>query len=329
MDRPGGSRGGFRTTSPEEYEQVHRILQSIKPIDSLDKEDELPLINAAKQGDQAAMQTLIQAYIAMILKIASERGSSTVPLPDRVQDGIEGLIDAVRRYNDPSGQTPLMAFAKWRVLMHVQREERSYRERPSDPDEGPELGDDEPEFASVESHADVRQGTVRRILEQLNEDEQIVLTALYLEPPPTASIEELAAVLNKTPEEVERIRGSGLAKARDLWVQPGSTTGGESLEYGTSQHGVFTVVPIADVKVGERIRQDFGRLSDLAESINRQGLLQPITLTKDGWLVAGHRRLLACRDILRWTEIPAHVMPWSSADEPRVVEEEVAHGVTA
>ena len=318
MERLGGLRGNFRTTSPEEYEQVRRILQSIRPTDSLDKEDELPLINAAKQGDQDAMQTLIRAYIAMILKIASERGSATVPLPDRVQDGIVGLMDAVQRYNDPTGQTPLMAFAKWRVLMHVQREERSYRERPSDPDEGPELGDEELAFASTESQEDVNRGSVQRILGMLTEAEQIVVTTLYLTPPPAPSLEELARILATTPEEVERIRVAALTKARTLWAQPEGLGGDADEEFfgGEIDHGTFRLMPIADIRVGERIRQDFGRLSDLAESIRRQGLLQPVTLTKDGWLVAGHRRLLACRDILRWSTIPAHIMPRRSDDIP-------------
>ena len=42
---------------------------------------------------------------------------------------------------------------------------------------------------------------------------------------------------------------------------------------------------VATITVGARHRSDLGDITTLAESIERQGLLQPITLTPDGVLV--------------------------------------------
>lgn len=67
-------------------------------------------------------------------------------------------------------------------------------------------------------------------------------------------------------------------------------------------------IPIAEVVIGDRLREDMGDLNLLAESIARLGLLQPIVLRPDKTLVAGARRLIACRDILHWTHIPARVV---------------------
>ena len=54
-------------------------------------------------------------------------------------------------------------------------------------------------------------------------------------------------------------------------------------------------VKIEDIKVKRRIRRDIGDISDLMDSINRFGLLNPITISPKMVLIAGFRRLEACR----------------------------------
>jgi len=46
---------------------------------------------------------------------------------------------------------------------------------------------------------------------------------------------------------------------------------------------------------GRRHREDYGDIDALVESITRDGLLQPITITPDGMLICGARRLAAIR----------------------------------
>jgi len=68
----------------------------------------------------------------------------------------------------------------------------------------------------------------------------------------------------------------------------------------------FTVA-IDDVVIGKRFRRNLGRLESLVCSIREIGLLHPIVVTADRRLVAGQRRLEACR-MLGWTDIPAKVV---------------------
>jgi ParB-like chromosome segregation protein Spo0J len=80
---------------------------------------------------------------------------------------------------------------------------------------------------------------------------------------------------------------------------------------------------IADIKVENRRREDFGDLEGLAASIGKYGLLQPPVVDFDGSvyrLVAGERRLRACRDILKWTEIPVRLYSELTEDERREIE---------
>lgn len=67
-------------------------------------------------------------------------------------------------------------------------------------------------------------------------------------------------------------------------------------------------VPISEIVIGERHRQDMGDLDALAASIRELGLLQPIGVTEENQLVFGARRVKACRDILNWTDIPARII---------------------
>jgi N6-adenosine-specific RNA methylase IME4/ParB-like chromosome segregation protein Spo0J len=69
----------------------------------------------------------------------------------------------------------------------------------------------------------------------------------------------------------------------------------------------LTMIPIADVRVGEG-RRPTRNVSELADSIKEIGLLNPITITPDGVLVAGNNRLEACKS-LGWEKIPALFMP--------------------
>lgn len=58
--------------------------------------------------------------------------------------------------------------------------------------------------------------------------------------------------------------------------------------------------------VGTRHRTDLGDLDALAASINRDGLLQPLTITIDGVLVCGARRLAAIK-MLGWRTVSVWV----------------------
>ena len=52
---------------------------------------------------------------------------------------------------------------------------------------------------------------------------------------------------------------------------------------------------VESIRVGRRHRTELGDIDELAASIERDGLLQPITVTPDGVLVCGARRLAAIK----------------------------------
>ncbi|GAB3767886.1 ParB N-terminal domain-containing protein [Microlunatus parietis] len=59
---------------------------------------------------------------------------------------------------------------------------------------------------------------------------------------------------------------------------------------------------VNSIRVGQRHRTELGNIDELASSIDRDGLLQPITITPDGVLVCGARRLAAIKT-LGWRKV--------------------------
>lgn len=64
--------------------------------------------------------------------------------------------------------------------------------------------------------------------------------------------------------------------------------------------------PISEITVEDRFREDLGDIEELANSILNKGLLQPITISTEGRLLAGGRRLKAAKTI-GMKEIPVIV----------------------
>lgn len=64
---------------------------------------------------------------------------------------------------------------------------------------------------------------------------------------------------------------------------------------------------VSDILVGDRDRQEFGDIDELAHSIENVGLLHPVVITEDAELVAGGRRLEAVKR-LGWEFVPVTVV---------------------
>lgn len=68
-----------------------------------------------------------------------------------------------------------------------------------------------------------------------------------------------------------------------------------------------------------RIRKDFGDIQSLADSIQELGLLSPIIINKDHTLLAGERRLEACK-LLGWTEVDVIIKDTDDAENELMIE---------
>ena len=77
---------------------------------------------------------------------------------------------------------------------------------------------------------------------------------------------------------------------------------------------------ITGIVVGERHRRDAGDLTQLMDSMKRVGLLQPVTITPDGYLICGYRRLEAAKQ-LGWSTLRVWVRSGISDELTRLLAE--------
>lgn len=85
--------------------------------------------------------------------------------------------------------------------------------------------------------------------------------------------------------------------------------------------GNFTTFPVSAIviKRDERQRRELKGIEELAESIHRIGLINPIVINPQGILVAGERRLTAIKS-LGWTDVPVQFTTDLSDYELAVIE---------
>ena len=85
----------------------------------LEKEEEKDLARRASDGDEAAEEKLITSHLGFVLNVARGYKRSGVPMSDLIQEGIVGLIHAVRKFN-PDLDTRLSTYAKWWIRASIQ-----------------------------------------------------------------------------------------------------------------------------------------------------------------------------------------------------------------
>jgi ParB family chromosome partitioning protein len=79
------------------------------------------------------------------------------------------------------------------------------------------------------------------------------------------------------------------------------------------------LLDIGKIKVTDRIRKDFGNIQELAEDIRENGLINPPVVTPENELIAGERRLRACKS-LGYQQIEVRVMSVKDSEHQLQIE---------
>lgn len=79
------------------------------------------------------------------------------------------------------------------------------------------------------------------------------------------------------------------------------------------------LIPIDKINVEDRIRKDYGNIAELAEDIRANGLINDIVINRDYKLLAGERRLRACK-YLGWDKVEVKMMDTRDAEHELNVE---------
>jgi DNA-directed RNA polymerase sigma subunit (sigma70/sigma32) len=115
-------------TSPRHDEDgrgnVHDDLQADRPLGALMRDartvgqlgpaDEAKLLLRAGLGDVPSQERLLAANLDKVVRLAGQRDGQGLSVPDLVQEGSIGLLEAIRTFAD-SGETDFASFAEARI----------------------------------------------------------------------------------------------------------------------------------------------------------------------------------------------------------------------
>ena len=85
----------------------------------LEKEEERELAVLAIKGDRAATDRLITSHFNYVVKLAKGYRRSGVPMSDLIQEGMVGLVQAVKKFN-PDKKVRLSTYAMWWIRASMQ-----------------------------------------------------------------------------------------------------------------------------------------------------------------------------------------------------------------
>ncbi|MBO33335.1 MAG: RNA polymerase factor sigma-32 [Rhodospirillaceae bacterium] len=85
----------------------------------LNQEEERRLACLAGKGDKEATDRLVTSHINYVIKIARGYRRSGVPMSDLIQEGMVGLMQAVKRFN-PDKDVRLSTYAMWWIRASIQ-----------------------------------------------------------------------------------------------------------------------------------------------------------------------------------------------------------------
>ncbi len=85
----------------------------------LGREEEKELARRAEGGDAAAAEKLITSHLGFVVNVAKGYRRSGVPMSDLVQEGVVGLVQAVKKFN-PDMDARLSTYARWWIRASIQ-----------------------------------------------------------------------------------------------------------------------------------------------------------------------------------------------------------------
>jgi RNA polymerase primary sigma factor len=93
---------------------LHELLREARLTPALVPGEQEKLLERAALGDVSSQERLVAVNLTMVIRLALERGKQALSVPDLVQEGSIGLVEAVRAYAD-SGESDFTRFAEGKV----------------------------------------------------------------------------------------------------------------------------------------------------------------------------------------------------------------------
>jgi len=104
--------------SDEDADALRELIREARSLRPLQPGEEDQLLRRAGDGDEASQERLVAAYLPMVVRLAAARSDEGLSVPDLVQEGSIGFIEAMRTFA-ASGEPDFAPFAEARVAAQL------------------------------------------------------------------------------------------------------------------------------------------------------------------------------------------------------------------
>jgi RNA polymerase primary sigma factor len=97
---------------------LEKYFNDISRIEMLTPDEEVMLARRIKQGDQQALERMVEANLRFVVSVAKQYSHSKVPLNDLINEGNVGLIKAARMFDETKG-FKFISYAVWWIRQSI------------------------------------------------------------------------------------------------------------------------------------------------------------------------------------------------------------------
>lgn len=101
-----------------ETPSLDKYLHEIGKVRLINAEEEVQLAKKIKQGDQKALEQLINANLRFVVSVSKQYQNQGLSLPDLINEGNLGLIKAAQRFDETRG-FKFISYAVWWIRQSI------------------------------------------------------------------------------------------------------------------------------------------------------------------------------------------------------------------
>ncbi len=102
----------------DNHAYLSRYLDKFSKYPDLSREDEAELSRKIGEGDEKALQTLVEANLRFVVLVSRKYQKSGFPISDLINEGTIGLIEAAKRFNPEKG-VKFITYAVWWIRQAI------------------------------------------------------------------------------------------------------------------------------------------------------------------------------------------------------------------